>query len=274
MTLSLIITHYRTPEMLKLALGYFEKALESFGEESEIIVSDSGTLNDTRDLMAAFPRHAYLPETKNVGYAKTVNRGLARAQGEFVCIANADIVASDANVFRLLIDYMRSRPQVGILGPRLMNFNGTVQQSAFRFYTPLTLLARRTFFRETPAGKRLLARFYMDDVPQKQTGPTPVDWLMGSMLLARKSAITQVGPLDERFFMYMEDVDWCRRFWEKKWQVIYYPAATMHHYHFQASKKKGGGIIDLLTNPYTRTHLKSAVIFFRKYGLRVPRYGM
>ena len=100
-----------------------------------------------------------------------------------------------------------------------------------------------------------------------------VDWLMGSALLVRRTAYEQVGGLCEDYFMYMEDVDWCRNFWEKGWKIVYYPEVFFYHYHFQASKKRGA-IIDLFTNKYTRTHLLSAIKYFRKYGLKVPKYGI
>ena len=115
----------------------------------------------------------------------------------------------------------------------------------------------------------------MEDVFAKReiTSPIPVDWLMGSAFMARKSVINKIGGLDENFFMYFEDVDWARRFWENGYKVIYFPAAEMYHYHFQSSKKKGG-LADLLFNKYTRIHLASAWKYFKKYRFRNKRYGL
>ena len=107
----------------------------------------------------------------------------------------------------------------------------------------------------------------------KFSEPTPVDWVMGSALMMKKSTVDRVGMLDEAFFMYMEDVDWCRRMWEAGYKVMYYPDASAYHYHFQASKKRGN-IVDALLNKYTRIHIKSAYIYFRKHGLKTPRYGV
>ncbi|MBI2463060.1 MAG: glycosyltransferase family 2 protein [Candidatus Spechtbacteria bacterium] len=299
--LSIIITHYRTPNVLKLSLEYFQRACAQLepGENSEIIVADSGTESSTRDMMAGFcsslvigEEHLersevtrgelnrtkskgnsilYLPEEKNVGYAKAVNRGISIARGNFIFVANADLIASDATIFKTLLAYMRENPDVGIVAPRLLNFNGTVQHSAFRYYTLATIIARRTFLGKTSWGKKLLKDFALEDIMAHIAKPIPVDWLMGSALLIRKSALDKVGLLDETFFMYMEDVDWCRRFWDNGYKVIYNPEASAHHYHFQASKKTGG-LLDLLLNPYTRMHARSAFVYFKKYGLSAPNH--
>ena len=103
--------------------------------------------------------------------------------------------------------------------------------------------------------------------------PAPVDWLMGSTLLVRKAAYEDVGPMNEEYFMYMEDVDWCRSFWKKEWKVVYYPETFFYHYHFRASKGSNP-VVDLFTNKYARIHLLSAIKYFRKYGLKVPKYGI
>lgn len=269
MRASLIITHFRTPAVLKLAIGYFERALEEVGEH-QIIVADSGTQSDTRDCMAGFPDVIYMPHEKNVGYAKSVNDGLTKATGEYIFVVNADIVAAEKRVFADLISFMEQHQKAGIAGPALLNFDGSPQDSAFRFYSPATILARRTFLGKTPWGKHILKNFFLDTSNQEEA--LSVDWLMGSFFCIRRRALEEAGPLDERFFMYMEDVDWCRRFWEKGWQVMYVPSAHAYHYHFQASKK-WGGLRDVFFNWYTRMHLLSAFKYFRKYGARTVRYG-
>ncbi len=279
MKVSLIITHYRTSAMLKLSLGYFKHALDevgppspdSYGEASDyqIIVADSGTTSETRDCMAGFPDVLYLPNEKNLGYAKAVNNALHYAKGKYVFVANADIVAAERRIFYDLLTFMENNPKVGVAGPALLNFDGTSQYSAFHFYSLATILARRTFLGKTPWGKSTLKNFFLQT--GKQNNPFPVDWLMGSFFCIRKKALEQVGPLDERFFMYMEDVDWCRRFWLKNWQVMYIPSIRAYHYHFQASKK-WGGLRDIFLNWYTRLHLLSAVKYFQKYGLHTPHY--
>jgi len=304
MMLSIIVNHYRSPEVLKLCLKYIKQnALQNY----ELIVTDSETTEKTELIMRYdFPEVKFLPAKSNIGFAKSVNRGLAVAQGDYFLIINADVIVSQKNAIPKILKYMQVHEEIGILGPKLLNINGGHQPSCFRFYSPLTILARRTPFGKTPWGKNELNRFIADPVsvstvnsliqnqddrlnyvyssstPMRDklsnlSNPAPrpidVDWLMGSALLVRRTAYEQVGGLCEDYFMYMEDVDWCRNFWEKGWKIVYYPKVFFYHYHFQASKKRGA-IIDLFTNKYTRTHLLSAIKYFRKYGLKVPRYGV
>ena len=266
--LSIIINHYKSPEVLKLCLNYLKK---NAPENVEIIVTDSETIEETQDMMHYdFSEVRYLSEKENIGFAKSVNRGIKKASGDFFLIINADVMVTEKNAIPEMLAYIGEHEDVGVLGPRLFNINGEHQPSCFRFYAPSTILARRTPYGKTPWGKKELERFLIN-----VTGSDPVtsDWLMGSALLVRREAYEQVGPMDERYFMYLEDTDWCRSFWEKGWKVVYYPETFFYHYHFQASKKRGA-ILDVLTNKYTRIHLLSAIKYFLKYGPKVPRYGI
>ena len=283
MLLSIIINHYKSPEVLKLCLSYIQK---NAPEEAEIIITDSETIEQTEHLMHYdFPGIQFLASKENIGFAKSVNRGMKHAQGDFFLIMNADVIIPDKKGIPSIVAYIKEQEDVGIVGPKLLHINGELQPSAFRFYTPSTILARRTPLGKTPWGKKELERFLIKPSQRGQAQlspvapdhaglntPFPADWLMGSALLIRKKAYEQVGPIDERYFMYMEDTDWCRSFWQKGWKVVYYPDAFFYHYHFQASKKKGA-LRDLLTNRYARTHLLSAFKYFQKYGLKTPRYG-
>ncbi len=242
----------------------------------EMIVTDGATIEKTAEMMKEqFPETIFISFEKNVGFGKLVNAAIEKAKGEYLFIINADILAEEEGVMKKILDYVEKNNDVGMVGPKLLNVNDTVQQSCFRFYTPSTVLCRRTFLGKISLGKKVLNNFLMKDIFTKQeiTSPIPVDWLMGSAFMIRKSAIEKVGGLDERFFMYFEDVDWARRFWENGYKVIYFPAAKMYHYHFQSSKKKGG-LLDLFYNKYTRIHLTSAWKYFKKYRFKNAKYGM
>lgn len=278
--LSIIVSHYKSPEVLKLCLKYLK---QNAPQNSELIVTDSETMEKTELMMRCdFPEVTYLAAKKNVGFAKSVNKGLSVASGDYFLIINADVIISEKDAIPKMLECIGRHPDIGILGPRLLNINGEHQPSCFRFYSPLTILARRTPFGKTAWGKRELSRFLIlsPSNPNHSQGETrgskgnfPVDWLMGSVLLVRRKAYEQVGGLCEDYFMYMEDVDLCRSFWEKGWKVVYYPEVFFYHYHFQASKKRGA-FIDLFTNKYTCTHLLSAIKYFKKYGVKVSRYGI
>ena len=208
-----------------------------------------------------FPEFNFVPFEKNVGFRALVNAGLARAGGDYVLILNSDIILTKEAI-KKLIDYFNLHPDVAVAGPQLLNLDGSVQNSCFRFFGPLTILARRTFFGKISFGKKLLSKFQMEDFNHQET--REVDWVMGSAMLVRKSAIEKVGLMDERFFMYFEDVDWCRRFWRAGFKIVYFPEAKIYHYHLRVSKKFGGAL-DLFTNKYIWIHIVSAMKYYWKY---------
>lgn len=274
MKLSIIINHYRTPEVLRCCLRSVKEDLEGAPFAWEIIVTDSATIDKTWDMMAdEFPEVVFLASEENIGFGRSINLALKRARGEYHFIINADILVDEKGAIGRLIEYMDAHEEIGLLGPKLWNINNTWQQSAFRFYRPMTVIYRRTPLGKTPWGKRDVARFLMRDVfcAGDVTEPMDADWLMGSAMLVRKRDLEKVGGFDERYFMYFEDVDWARRFWEAGLKVVYYPKVTMYHHHFQSSKK--ASLWQSVFNKYARIHISSAIKYFKKFGLKDVRYG-
>ncbi len=260
MKLSIIITHYRTPELLNLCLQSIKEAARDL--KHEILVLDSETQDETEEMIKSrWPEVKFFPFKKNTGYAKIVNVGLCQALGEYLLVLNADILAQKDSLNRM-IAYLAANHAIGLLGPQLLNFNGTIQESCFCFYHPLTIVYRRTFLGLTGPGKKELARFAMKDFDRQSA--RNVDWLLGAALMLRQQALNDIGLMDERFFLYFEDTDWCRRFWEGGWSVTYFPEAKMHHYHGRLSKKTRG-LADLFFNKYTWIHVSSAIKYFWKY---------
>ncbi len=261
--ISVIVTHHKTLELLKLFLESLKISLTNLSHE--IILADSEAEEETEEFLSSdFPEIIYLPFKKNIGYAKLVNAGLSRSRGEFLLILNADIILT-SDALEKMIEYMKNNPAVGILGPQLLNFNKSFQQSCFRWYKPLTILYRRTALSKTSFGQKDLARFLMKGVDLSK--PQIVDWILGAVMLVRRQALLEVGPMDERFFMYFEDVDWCLRFHQKGWQVVYFPEAKMYHYHGKISK--ASGFFSHFLNKYFWIHLNSAFKYFLKHGWRI-----
>lgn len=260
MKLSVIVTNYKTPELLKLCLKSVKSAAGNL--EHKIIVLDSEVEDEeSGQIKEEFNEIKYFPFKKNVGYAKLINNGLKEAEGEYILIINADIIL-EKDALEKMIEYLERHPETGILGPKLLNFNGSVQDSCFRFYKFSTIFSRRTIWGKTPWGKKELEYFLMKDFNHQEI--REVDWLLGASLMVRRKAFQEVGPMDERFFLYFEDVDWCRRFKEKGWKLLYFPPARMNHYHGRQSKKSGG-IRDLFFNKYAWIHISSALKYFWKY---------
>ncbi len=262
--LSIIIASYRQPDLLRVCINSIKEAT---GEvDYEIIVSDGETGEKTSDLMREeFPQIRFFKNVKNIGFAAMVNQGIRVAQGKFILIINADIIFKPKGIERLL-KYIEKNSTIGMIGPQLINFDGSIQQSCFLFYTLWTIVFRRTWLKRLSFAKKHLARFEMKR--KQQTGkPLEVDWLMGSVMMVRKEAIKKVGLLDDRFFMYMEDVDWCWRMWQNGYKVVYYPKIKVFHYHGKASGNKNLflELVSPIFNKYTRYHISSAIKFFWKH---------
>lgn len=269
MDLSIAINSYKNPELLKLCIESIRKNVK--GVEYELIVADSNTDEHTEMMMREdFPEVKFFPHKKNVGFQIVLKKGIKESRAPYVLTLNSDIIVTENSVEKIL-NFIKSDANIGIAGPKLLNFNGTLQYSCFRFYRPLTILYRRTILKKLKFAKKHLEWFLMKDY--KHDNPKEVDWVMGSALMVSKEAIKKVGYMDPRFFMYMEDVDWCRRFWENGYKVVYYPISVMHHYHGKGSAK-GGFFYSIFFNKLTWIHILSAVKYFVKYfGHPEPKHN-
>ena len=272
MEVSIIVNHYRSPKALKLTLEYVrqwqrEYEIRNGDNTTEIIVTDSATTPETKEMMGSyFPSVIFLQEKQNIGFGRSMNRALRVSSGDVIFMMNADLVIPHPHELDNLIRYIQDNNQVGVVAPRLCNFDNTLQHSAFQFYTPLVVFLRRTALGKTEFGKKRLREFLLADKVQDLQQPIPVDWVMGSALLTKREHLAKVGLFDERFFMYMEDVDLCRRFWQQGLEVVYDPRSTMYHFHNKASGNKSA--LSVLWNKYTYIHFSSAVKYFMKYRVQ------
>jgi GT2 family glycosyltransferase len=172
-----------------------------------------------------------------MGFAKAINRALAKTSALYILLLNPDTIIQDG-FFEKILKYIEDNEDAGIIGPKILNLDGTVQGSARNFPTPLTALFGRA---------SLLTRFFPNNritrsniLTARSDGITPmeVDWVSGACILLRRSALEEVGYFDERFFIYWEDADLCRRMWQKGWKVVYFPQATVYHYVGGSSRLK------------------------------------
>ena len=265
--LSIVITSYKNPQILDLCLGSLKKNINNL--VYEIIVVDGETEEETEDLMREkYPELAFQSNIKNIGFGSLVNQGVRKSKGDFLFVINADIVVKPGMVEEL-IRYVKNNPDVGFVSPKMINFDNSIQPSCFRFYTPLTILYRRTFLKRFGFAKKHLSRFLMEDI-DKSSGPIEADWVMGSASAISRSNLDKIGEMDERFFMYFEDVDWCWRCWENNLKVIYNPNLAVYHYHGAQSSNKSV-LRAVLFNKYSRIHIASALKFFLKhFGKKNP----
>ena len=262
--LSIIIVNFHNPALLRLSLRTLARVLHR-NLLHEVIVVDSESTPETRNVVRhdcadLFSRILLVPFSENTGYTRGVNEGLRRAEGDVLLVLNPDIVVRP-DTLDAMMQYLEEHPEVGLLGPGLLNVDESRQDSCFRFYTPLMMAARRLWF---PGSRKLVDQLVMRETAI--SGPTDVDWVMGSALMTTRKAMDDVGMMDERFFLYLSEVDWAWRFWENGYRVVYLPSVQMYHYLKRESKGRFA-FIDIMTRPQSRWHFADAVRYFQKHGI-------
>jgi GT2 family glycosyltransferase len=213
--LSVIIVSYNTREILARCLR--ELMIAATGLDVEIIVVDNGSTDGSVERLATWPNVTLIANHDNVGFAAANNQGLAAARAPFALLLNSDAFIGAATLASGLA-ILREQPSVGLAGVRLLNVDGTLQAQHGTFPSLWHDI-------RVSAGLDQLAAAHSF----APVTPGPVDWVQGACMFVRKAAVHDVGPLDTRFFMYSEEVEWCRRFWEHDWQVWYVPTAAVTH---------------------------------------------
>jgi GT2 family glycosyltransferase/lipopolysaccharide/colanic/teichoic acid biosynthesis glycosyltransferase len=253
--LSIVIVGYNSRPDLDGCLRAIEASLDAV--TSETIVIDNASSDGTVSLVKREFKWVRLFEnSSNVGLARAVNRGIREAKGHYVLVLNPDIQIRSGSL-DALVAFMDSHSDVGMAGAKLLNTDGSLQYSCRAFYTFWTLVLRRTFLGTLFKHSRTIQRHLMLDYDHET--PREVDWILGACMLTRRDALADVGPMDERFFLYFEDVDWCYRMWRGGWKVCYVPASVMTHRH--ARESAGSGISRQLVS-----HLLSLAHFYEKWG--------
>ncbi len=261
--LSIIIVNYRSGGLVKTCLrGILRSNLKC---AYETIVVDNDSRDDSVDqIKQHFPGVRLIESKSNRGLAAGNNLGIRAAQGRYLLIINPDIALFPGEIERL-IDFMDRHDRVALAGPKLINPDGSIQTSCYRFPEPLVPLYRRTPLGKLWFAKKTLHRYLLTEMDRTKT--RPVDWVLGACMLVRKSAVDQVGVMDERYFLYFEDVDWCRRFWAAGFQVVFFADSKLIHYHRRLSAESPG--LSGIFTAATRIHIQSGLRYFLKYW-RVP----
>jgi N-acetylglucosaminyl-diphospho-decaprenol L-rhamnosyltransferase len=233
--LTVIVVSWNVRDLLRGCLRSLTPALASLEGGSEIVVVDNASGDGSAEMVAAeFPAVLLSRNAQNRGFTAANNQGLTLSRGRILLLLNPDTeVVGDA--LATMAEYMAAHPRVGALGPQLRYPDGSLQSSRRRFPTLATALVESTVLQEWWGDNRILRRYYMADTPDDAV--QPVDWVVGACLMVRREAFEQVGGLDEGFFMYSEDMDWCHRIKVAGWEVIYLPTATVVHYEGKSSEQ-------------------------------------
>lgn len=249
--LSIIIVSWNVRKLLENCL---HSVLAQAGLTLQVIVVDSASSDGSPQMVAEhFPEVELVACQENVGFPHGNNIGLARANGRYILLLNPDTIVHD-DALAKMVSYLEEHPQVGVVGPQLLNDDGTVQSSRRRFPTLRTAFFESTWL-QPYAPQAVLDHYFARDVADGETAV--VEWVMGACLMTRQAVVAQVGDLDEKYFMYSEELDYCRRIHEMGWQVVYYPRARVTHLSGKSSEQA-----------ITQRHInfnRAKLRYFRKY---------
>jgi N-acetylglucosaminyl-diphospho-decaprenol L-rhamnosyltransferase len=219
-----------------------------------VLVRDNGSSDGTADALAErVPEAVVDAGTENLGFAAGVNTILARSDAPWVFLLNSDAWPEPGAIGRLVASAER-HPRAAAVAPRLERPNGTLEHSTFPFPS-VGLAATMAFRRGALTHERADALMLEDDWMHDRE--RAVDWAVGAALLIRRAALESIGGFDERFFMYVEDVEWCWRARKKGWEVWFDPSAVVRHVGNASGEKRFG-------EARTREHLMNLYEFFRR----------
>jgi GT2 family glycosyltransferase len=252
MDLSIVIVNWNTKNLL---LQCLEAVYQPAGAvEKEVFVVDNGSADGSQTAVRErFPGVTLIENQANLGFAKANNQALGRSRGDYLLLLNPD-TRVEAGAIEKLLSFMEGHREAGAAGPQLLHPDGTKQNSIANFPSLATELL----------NKRFLRWLFPKKFPGKERDyrkPLEVDSVIGACMMVRREAMEQVGLLDEDYFLFLEETDWCYRFKKAGWKIYHVPQAKV--YHFQGKgverEKKRARI----------EYYRSRALFFKKNRGRV-----
>jgi N-acetylglucosaminyl-diphospho-decaprenol L-rhamnosyltransferase len=263
---SVIVVNWNTCDLLAQCLASILDTRDAL--DVEVLVVDNASSDGSQAMVRSrFPGVRLIENEENVGFARANNQAMALCRGRYALMINSDAIATPGAI-QALVGLADAEPRAGIVGAQLLNPDGSFQAS----YSPFPTLWRE-FLILTGLGRLLRGRWYPSRGPMEDKGPRIVDYVEGACLLVRRQATQEVGGLDEGYFMYAEEVDWCYAMKQRGWQVWYQPdARIIHHGGASSRQRRTQREADLY---------RSRVRFFRKHygdaaavGLKMLIYSL
>lgn len=243
---------------------------------AKIVVTDnSNNADGIKEALAnKFPQVLYIGAGKNVGFGQGNTLGFKAAPAKYYFALNPDtIILRNSQTIRRIIEFMNARPKIGCIGPKLLNLDGSLQYTCYRFdfwsifIKPFKQLNWDKKFNWV---KKYADRLIMKDFDHNET--RPVDWVLGAAMVVRAEVVKDIGWLDKRYLVYLEDCDWCHTMWEAGWPVYYAHNIIIQHAHTRESAKIPGVINALFKNKAARVHLVSWFKYMLKWRGNYCRY--
>ncbi len=231
MTLSIIIVNFNTKKLLQNCLKSLVCNLQLPMTEIEVIVVDNNSSDNSVEFVRKFKVQSskfkiiLIENNENLGFGKAVNQGLEKAQGEYLLVLNTDTEIESGSI-KALIDFANKDDDLGIVAPQLLNLDGSVQPSCLKLPTVVGAVKKfwlgnsKAFGKYTPEGNEA----------------QEVEAVVGAVWLLPRKTLKKVGLLDEKYFMYYEDIDYCRRTCQEDLRIVYLPEAKVIHLHGASGK--------------------------------------
>ena len=234
MKISIVIVSYNVREFLEQALHSLQQSLQHITHE--IIVVDNASSDGTVPMLKRrFEDVSLIENSENVGFARANNQALALAVGDYVCLINPDTIVQE-NTFSILLDFFQNYPDTGMVGCKVLNADGSLQLACRRSYpTPWVAFTKIVGLAALFPKSRLFGRYNLTFLDPEKV--TEVEAISGSFMLVKKTVIENVGGLDQDFFMYGEDLDWCYRIKKAGYKIYYVPHTQIIHFKGESSKK-------------------------------------
>jgi len=255
MDLSIIIVTYKSERVIKDCLKSIYENTK--GIDFEVIVLDNDSQDKTVEIIKNnFPQVDLVEIEENLGFSKGVNLGIKKSRGEAVLLMNPDMIVL-SNTINKSLRHLNSDKDIGILGCKFVYPDYKLQASFGNYPTNFTeLLYSTSLYKIFPYGKIIPQNFLSRE---KYSKTQTVDWVSGGFMMIKRKVIEKIGGLDERFFMYLEDVDYCKRVKMNEFDIVYFPEVKVIHYHMESAKKD-----------YSRAIIneaKSLNLYFKKYKM-------
>jgi len=219
--ISAIVVSYNTRAMTLECLETLRGALA--GMESEVWLVDNASTDGTADAVAgAFPAVKLIANTANAGFGAANNQAMRSAAGKYFLLINSDAFPA-ADAVQAMVQYMDAHPEVALVGPRLLNRDGSLQRSCYPFPTPMRAFMENLWISKLCSGDSRMGDYSRWPHDHERH----VQWVSGACMLVRRTVYEQLGGFDEGFFMYHEETDWQRRMRDAGWEIGFTPAAQV-----------------------------------------------
>lgn len=257
--LSIIIINYNTTLLLQRCILSILNNVKGIGYE--IIVVDNGSSGDIVEIIEEnFPAVILIQNSDNMGFAYANNQGMKKATGEVILLLNSD-TELNSDSLRIPIQYLINHDHIGIISCNLYNTDGSPQHAARNFPTPINaLFGRRSFLTRLFPNSRYV-RKYMPVISEKQGQAYEIDWISGAFLMFKREVMESVGLLDDKFFFYWEDTDFCYRAKAEGWRVYCVPEAFIYHHEGTGKRRSNLYVKNFLSYHF----YKGAYRFYSKH---------